>query len=69
MASLKSVKILDNMMAIKEDEKSDAVRVTRMRRHSTEALANLSHANGSITQTRKDDTMFHLGRDFKQLKG
>ena len=56
-------------MAIKEDEKSDAVRVTRMRGHSTEALANLSHANGSITQTRKDDTMSHLGRDFKQLRG
>lgn len=57
------------MMAIKEDEKSDAVRVTRMRGHSTEALANLSHANGSIAQTRKDDTMSRLGRDFKQLRG
>ena len=68
MASLKLVKILDSLMVIKESENLDSVRMTSMKRHATEALSILSHANGSITQTRRDDTISYLRRDYKQLR-
>ena len=68
MASLKLVKILDSLMVIKESEKLYSVRMTSMKRHATEALAIISHANGSITWTRRDNTMPCLSRDYKQLK-
>ena len=51
MASLKLVKVLDSLMVIKESENLDSVRMIRMKRHVTEALAILSHANGSINHT------------------
>ena len=39
-----------------------------MKRHATEVLAILSHANGLITQTRSDETMPYLSYDYKQLR-
>ena len=68
MASLKIAKTLDSLMVIKESEKLDSVRMSSMKRHATEALAILSHANGSITQTRRNDTMSYPSRDYKQLR-
>ena len=68
MFSLKLAKILDNLMVIKESENLDSVRMTSMKRHATEDLAILSHANGSITQSRRDDTTSYLSCDYKQLR-
>ena len=68
MASLKLVKVLDSLMVIKESENLDSVRMISMKRHVTEALAILSHANGSITQTRRGDTMSYLSCDYKHLR-
>lgn len=39
-----------------------------MRGHSTKALVILSHANGSITQARSDDTTSYPIRGFKQFR-
>ena len=55
-------------MVIMEKENLASVRMTSMKRHATEALAILHHANGLITQTRKDNTMSYLSRDYKQLR-
>ena len=41
--------------------------MTSMKRHATEPLPILSHANGSITQTRMDYTMSYLSGDYKQV--
>ena len=41
MASLKLVKILDNLMVIKECKNLDSVRITSMKDHATEALVIL----------------------------
>ena len=68
MASLKLVKTLDSFMVIKESENLYSVRMTSMKRYATEALAIISHANGSITQTRRDNTMSYFSCDYKQLK-
>lgn len=66
MASLKLVKILDHLMVFKESENLDTV--TRMKGHATAALDILSHANQSIAQTRRNDTMSCLSRDYKKLR-
>ena len=68
MVSLNLVKILENLIIIEEIENLDSVRMTSMKRHVTEALAILSHANGSITQTRRDNTMPCLSCDYKKLR-
>lgn len=40
-------------MITKESESLDSVQMTSMKDHATEALAVLSHTNGSITQKNK----------------
>lgn len=67
MASLKLVKIIENLMLIKESENWDSVRMTSLEGHATESLAILSQASGSITQTRRDVTMAYLCRYYKEL--
>ena len=62
MASLKLVKTLDNLIVIKESEILDIV--TSMKGHATAALDILSQ---SIAQTRRNDTMSCLSRDYKKL--
>ena len=58
VASLKLLKILDKLMVIKEDEKTDDVRMTWMKGYVTETTAVLSRqAKGFLSQTRIDDTM------------
>ena len=68
ISSLKLVKILESLMVIKESENLDSVRMTGMTRLATKALAILSHTNGPITQTKRDDTMSYLSREYKQLR-
>ena len=67
MASLKLVKIIENLMLIKESENLDSVRMTSLEGHATESLTVLSHASGSITQTRRDVTMAYLCRYYREL--
>ena len=65
MAFLKLVKILDNLLVIKERENLDSVKMTSLKMRATEPLAILNHSIRSITQTRMEDTMSYLSRDYK----
>ena len=66
--SLKLLKILGKLMVIKVSEHLYSVRMTSMKWHVIEALSILSYTNYSSTQTRKNDTMYYLSCDYKQLR-
>ena len=62
------MQILNTLVSIKLWEPLSQTTFMSLKANITDALAILSYANQNIFQTRKDDIMSSLSKEFRQLR-
>ena len=62
------MQILNTLVSIKPGEPLIQTTFMSLKANTTDALAILSYANQNIFQTRKDDIMSSLSKEFRQLR-
>ena len=62
------MQILNILVSIKPGEPLSQTTFMSLKANITDALAILSYANQNIFQTRKDDIMSSLSKEFRQLR-
>ena len=62
------MQILNTLVSIKPWEPLSQTTFMSLKANITDALAILSYANQNIFQTRKDDIMSSLSKEFRQLR-
>ena len=62
------MQILNTLVSIKPGEPLSQTTFMSLKAKTTDALAILSYANQNIFQTRKDDIMSSLSKEFRQLR-
>ena len=66
--SVNLMQMLNTIVSIKPGEPLNQATLTSLKANTMDALAILSYANQNILQTRKDDIMSSVSKEFKQLR-